>query len=254
MINIVVPMAGRGSRFAKVGYVMPKPLIDVNGRYMIEYVIQNVRPKKEYRFIFLCLQEHLEKYNLEDSPVEIYRKWKEIHKKHINKLDEYQSEKEIFIKDLEELFFLYGIKDNPRVRIKPMLDSLYKRQLFEDTESVIKDLSRNYNIAIGSITDTEPLMHNIRDTYLFTIRNIFTSEYLKCYKPNKKFYSQILQLTNWKPEECVFVGDSMDDDVIGPLKVGMKPILIDRKDRYSEYHDGVKKIKTLLELKQAINE
>jgi HAD superfamily hydrolase (TIGR01549 family) len=195
-----------------------------------------------------------EKYNLEDSPVEIYRKWKEIHKKHINKLDEYQSEKEIFIKDLEELFFLYGIKDNPRVRIKPMLDSLYKRQLFEDTESVIKDLSRNYNIAIGSTTDTEPLMHNIRDTYLFTIRNIFTSEYLKCYKPNKKFYSQILQLTNWKPEECVFVGDSMDDDVIGPLKVGMKPILIDRKDRYSEYHDGVKKIKTLLELKQAINE
>lgn len=64
MLNIVIPMAGRGSRFAKVGYQMPKPLIDVHGRYMIEYVIQNIRPKKEHRFIFLCLQEHLEKYDL----------------------------------------------------------------------------------------------------------------------------------------------------------------------------------------------
>lgn len=67
MIQIVIPMAGRGSRFAKAGYEMPKPLIDVHGHYMIEYVIQNIRPKQEYRFIFLCLEEHLEKYSLEDS-------------------------------------------------------------------------------------------------------------------------------------------------------------------------------------------
>lgn len=67
MINIVIPMAGRGSRFAKAGYEMPKPLIDVHGHYMIEYVIQNIRPTQEYRFIFLCLDEYLEKFNLEDK-------------------------------------------------------------------------------------------------------------------------------------------------------------------------------------------
>lgn len=38
MINIVIPMAGRGSRFAKAGYIKPKPLIDVHGKPMIEYV------------------------------------------------------------------------------------------------------------------------------------------------------------------------------------------------------------------------
>ena len=36
MLNIVIPMAGRGSRFADAGYQLPKPLIDVCGRLMTE--------------------------------------------------------------------------------------------------------------------------------------------------------------------------------------------------------------------------
>lgn len=66
MLNIVIPMAGRGSRFANAGYKMPKPLIDVNGKPMIEWVTENIRPKCAHRFIYICQQEHLEKYNLAD--------------------------------------------------------------------------------------------------------------------------------------------------------------------------------------------
>lgn len=64
MLNIVVPMAGRGSRFAKEGYELPKPLIDVNGKRMIEVVINNLKPRCKHRFIFVCQNEHIEKYNL----------------------------------------------------------------------------------------------------------------------------------------------------------------------------------------------
>lgn len=67
MIHIVIPMAGRGSRFVKAGYEMPKPLIEVHGHSMIEYVIENIRPKEEYRFLFLCLSEHLQKFGLESK-------------------------------------------------------------------------------------------------------------------------------------------------------------------------------------------
>lgn len=67
MINIVIPMAGKGSRFAEAGYVMPKPLIDVNGRHMIELVVENVRPEREHRFIFICQREHIEKYDLRNT-------------------------------------------------------------------------------------------------------------------------------------------------------------------------------------------
>lgn len=64
-ITIVVPMAGAGSRFAKAGYLLPKPMIDVAGRPMIDLVIENLKPLKcEFEFIFICRKEHLEKYNL----------------------------------------------------------------------------------------------------------------------------------------------------------------------------------------------
>ena len=62
MLNIVVPMAGRGSRFANAGYTDPKPLIPVGGKPMIQWVIDNVRPAQAHRFIFVCLGEHLQSY------------------------------------------------------------------------------------------------------------------------------------------------------------------------------------------------
>jgi NDP-sugar pyrophosphorylase family protein len=63
-MNIVIPMAGRGSRFASVGYDLPKPLIDVGGQPMIARVVENLRPSRPHRFVFLVLQEHLNAYDV----------------------------------------------------------------------------------------------------------------------------------------------------------------------------------------------
>ncbi len=62
MINIVIPMAGRGSRFAEKGFTLPKPMIDLGGRPMIQWVVDNLRPRQPHRFIFLCLKEHLDRF------------------------------------------------------------------------------------------------------------------------------------------------------------------------------------------------
>ena len=65
-MNILIPMAGEGSRFAKEGYTFPKPLIDVNGKPMIQSVVENLDFNANY--IFLVRKEHLEKYEgLEDT-------------------------------------------------------------------------------------------------------------------------------------------------------------------------------------------
>ena len=64
MLNIVIPMAGRGSRFQDVGYTFPKPLIDVNSKTMIEVVIDNLRPSCDHKFIFICQKEHYDRYDL----------------------------------------------------------------------------------------------------------------------------------------------------------------------------------------------
>ena len=65
MINIVVPMAGLGSRFAAAGEALPKPLIEVlPGRPMIDYVIDFLSLDEPHRFIFVCLADHDRRFGL----------------------------------------------------------------------------------------------------------------------------------------------------------------------------------------------
>lgn len=67
MLNIVIPMAGAGSRFAINGYKEPKPLIPINGIPMIQLVIQNLMPAGPHRFIFICQRLHVEEYGLHEK-------------------------------------------------------------------------------------------------------------------------------------------------------------------------------------------
>lgn len=63
-LTIIVPMAGRGSRFANDGYADPKPLIPVMGQPMIRRVIDNLTPVRPHRFIFICQAEHVARYDM----------------------------------------------------------------------------------------------------------------------------------------------------------------------------------------------
>lgn len=65
MVTIVIPMAGRGSRFADAGYTTPKPLIPVHGVPMIRLVIDNIRPSRPHRFVFICQADAVERFGLE---------------------------------------------------------------------------------------------------------------------------------------------------------------------------------------------
>ena len=71
MLNIVIPMAGAGSRFAQAGYKDPKPLIPIHGIPMIQVVIENLKPAASHRFIFICQKEHVKAYGLADK----FKQW-----------------------------------------------------------------------------------------------------------------------------------------------------------------------------------
>jgi dTDP-glucose pyrophosphorylase len=62
-LNILIPMAGAGSRFEQAGYTFPKPLIDINGKPMIQVVVDNINIEANY--IFVVRKEHRNKYNLD---------------------------------------------------------------------------------------------------------------------------------------------------------------------------------------------
>ncbi len=62
MINIVIPLAGSGKSFISAGFSLPKPLIDVKGKPMIQQVIQNLTPKVPHQFIFIVKKDIYERY------------------------------------------------------------------------------------------------------------------------------------------------------------------------------------------------
>ena len=61
-MNVLIPMAGAGKRFADAGYIFPKPLIEINNKPMIQWVIESLNLKANY--IFIIQKEHQEKYNV----------------------------------------------------------------------------------------------------------------------------------------------------------------------------------------------
>ena len=63
-MQIVIPMAGKGQRFANQGFSKPNTLIEINGNPMIQVVIENLNMDAQYTFI--CQREHCEKYSLEN--------------------------------------------------------------------------------------------------------------------------------------------------------------------------------------------
>jgi HAD superfamily hydrolase (TIGR01509 family) len=65
-INIVVPMAGEGSRFKKAGYKDPKPFIPVASKPMIRWVLDNMLPKEpiHVKFNLIMRADHINEYSL----------------------------------------------------------------------------------------------------------------------------------------------------------------------------------------------
>jgi len=62
-MNVLIPMAGAGSRFQQAGYTFPKPLIDVLGKPMIQVVVENLGIEATYTYV--VQKEHRKQYNLD---------------------------------------------------------------------------------------------------------------------------------------------------------------------------------------------
>ena len=63
-LNVIIPMAGAGSRFETEGYKLPKPLIDVMGEPMIKVVIDSLNV--DANFIFVVQKNHKNLYDIDN--------------------------------------------------------------------------------------------------------------------------------------------------------------------------------------------
>lgn len=175
----------------------------------------------------------LENVHSKENPASFYKEWKAL-KKEMTYAQPFRNEKKLFEVSLFEMFKRYGIEADASIEVEPMIKTLFAdRRAFADTKETLNKLSKmGIEYVIGSTTDTDSIMYYLELNDLKTDK-VFTSEDMKVYKPDPLFYTTILKETGWGADECIFVGDNLTDDVMGPQSVGMKAILLDRANVYT---------------------
>lgn len=162
------------------------------------------------------------------DPTEFYARWKAMHRQGMRSQTDFLPEREMYARELCSLYAEHGIDRDGRADVSIMLDSLLDRPVFPEVKEVFRQLSGSFRLIVASNTDTRPLMQNLEYNRLVMDR-IYTSESLRCYKPAESFYLRILEDIGCQPEEAVFVGDSPEEDVIAPGRLGMTTVFLDRK-------------------------
>ena len=80
---------------------------------------------------------------------------------------------------------------------------------------------------------------------------VFSPEICGAKKPDLKAFLAVLEKMGANPEETVMVGDTLENDIFPAKAIGIKPVLIDRQNRFAQFEDpGVVKIASLKELKK----
>ncbi|MBO4818968.1 MAG: HAD family hydrolase [Firmicutes bacterium] len=172
------------------------------------------------------------------DPAVFYNEWKTVKRVRMDE-EPFYTEKEHYARILCELFEKYGIDADGRKEVKPYIDMLFgDRKVFPDAKACIEELkAMGLDVVIGSTTDNDVLEHHLH-MYGIVPDDCFTSEDFNVYKPHPEFYRSILEKTGWASDECLFIGDSLGDDVFGPRAEGMHAVWLNRKNK--AYGDAFK--------------
>jgi FMN phosphatase YigB (HAD superfamily) len=98
------------------------------------------------------------------EPTAFYGRWKKLHRQHIDSRAAFLTEEEVFLLDLCQLYREYGLTRDACQDVKVMLDTLGHRTAFPEAGAVLRELGKDYIVAIGSTTDTAPLLMDLERT------------------------------------------------------------------------------------------
>ena len=154
--------------------------------------------------------------------------WKAYYKRHTSGEEEFRTEREIFIARIQMFYDRYGMSRSAEEDADTLLAGAFEREVYPEVKTVLAGLMERYQVFIGSNTDND-VLESVMQKNGVRVHKVYTSEDLRCYKPNLKFFERILKDNGLTAEEVLFVGDSITDDVLGPKAVGMKTVWVDRK-------------------------
>jgi len=128
----------------------------------------------------------------------------------------------------------------------------WRFKAYDDTLPTLKELT-NRGLTLGLISNVVQDMEStyeelgLRPYLAFKV----TSSEVGCDKPDPEIFLAALKKAQVKPEEAIYVGDQYDLDVVGARGVGMKAVLIDRNDFFTDISD-CPRIRSLTEIVEHI--
>jgi putative hydrolase of the HAD superfamily len=104
--------------------------------------------------------------------------------------------------------------------------------VFPETHFVLSELKRKgYELGIIS-NNTDEIIDRMRILNLTEYFGTITySQEAGSEKPNPATFKLALSRTGKHPSECLHVGDSFEEDVVGAINSGIQPILLDRQNQ-----------------------
>ena len=160
----------------------------------------------------------------EDAFIE---EWKSYYKNHTLGDCKFMTERAIFIARIQMFYDRYHVNRNAENDADSLLAGAFEREAYPEIKTVLNELMKNYLVFIGSNTDND-VLESVMQKNSITVHKVYTSENLKCYKPDSRFFTQILDDNGLSSHEVLFVGDSITDDILGSKLIGIKTVWIDR--------------------------
>jgi HAD superfamily hydrolase (TIGR01549 family) len=108
-------------------------------------------------------------------------------------------------------------------------------ELFEDTLPVLEEL-RRHELKIGLVSNTGRDLEAFVRHHALDVDVALSSGAFGKVKPDPSIFRAALHRLQVRPRHAAMVGDSPEDDIDGALKLGMRAFLVDRDDRYPDYH------------------
>jgi HAD superfamily hydrolase (TIGR01662 family) len=124
-------------------------------------------------------------------------------------------------------------------------------EIYSDVKETLRKL-KHMGLKIGLVSGGyEEDVHAILET--ITLRKelfdvIIGANTIKKVKPHPDVFKYALRKLKVKPDETLFIGDAIDDDYKGAEKVGIKAILIQRTEKYTNKTSRLRTITSLKEI------
>ncbi len=151
-----------------------------------------------------------------------------------------------------------GVDGNPEQAAEMSVDALAKRNPYQDTFQLLEFVKNRWQSAVLTNADNRSLFPLLRYNEL-EFDSILTSEIAQSYKPDAKIFNNILDNLGVLPDEAVYIGDTLLDDIHGAKTAGIHAIWINRNKSDRDYwllqpDNEIRSLNELAEILKKINE